>query len=91
METHELETTRADKIKCPSCSLKIERMTGLGQPEPGGLVICGGCGNLMALDEDLRARRLDEEERQEALACEEVRLTVQLIKGRSRGRATRLN
>ena len=87
----EFEATPADNIECFQCNLKIKSMSGQGQPGPGALLLCGGCGALMVLDENLQPRKLDAEERQQALESEAIRLARQIIRGRSRGRASKLN
>ena len=48
-----ITTTRLPASTCPSCGLELDATTGVGEPVPGDLSICGRCAEVLVFDKDL--------------------------------------
>jgi len=62
MSEHTMAITEIPRASCPNCSYQMDRCTGIsdedapapGDPAPGDLSVCAGCGTFLTFDDELR-------------------------------------
>ena len=81
----EMNTHRMSSVNSPSCGTRLDaatNVTSTQRPDPGDLTVCLRCGHLLAFDEQLKLRELNDAEIREAagdrrlLAIQRVRTLV---------------
>lgn len=57
----EVKTSIIPDHICSCCKTKLDRATGDGDPAPGSITICIGCGSILEFQEDLMLQPVSEE------------------------------
>jgi hypothetical protein len=68
---------------CPFCGRENDRCSGDGNPEPGSVTVCIGCGQVAVFDENLNQVCPTEEMRQELEAdprIQQIRVALKQVK-----------
>ena len=56
----ELIDTKMPESNCTNCGKKLDGALGPGTPQPGDLTVCADCSEVLAFNDDLTLRALDD-------------------------------
>lgn len=71
-----------DHNPCLNCGAPLDAAKGVGndkKPRPGDISVCAYCGHIMAFDEQLKLRQLNDDEVRDVAGMKEV-LTIQKVR-----------